>query len=440
MVEKQSQCRGGRVTIACGRRRRSRRTPVVLDLIAIGSQLRLHRVSLASRRHCSGMVAGNHTVRLDRQLTEMPNGTPRWSRAVTPEAHFITLCTREAEAVPEAQWRAACAAVSDWDRVVTTADDHRVTAFVRRGAARGATLLPADAERGLRGDVLIRWTLTKQLSAMLIRSVAALVAAQVPVIVLKGPALAATIYPAAGLRPYDDIDLVVQAGDDDAAAAALRDCGLVEGSFDAEVRRRAHGGHLHDAAYHRVFRSQNEQLMIELHADPLQLGLATTCEAGRWERAQPVAGLPGALMLGWEDQIVQLSVHAHKHGFSRLIWLKDLDLLLRRQAVNWDLVARVARAEGVTASVWCTLEHSAAVLGSPVPPAALARFRPAALTRALYRRLWPLERTAALDGHMRRRAVQFHAAESWRGMVPSLVLMGRRRERCQAIFSAVFQR
>jgi hypothetical protein len=41
---------------------------------------------------------------------------------------------------------------------------------------------------------------------------------------------------------------------------------------------------------------------------------------------------------------------------------------------------------------------------------------------------------------MRRRAVQFLAADSWRGMLPNLVLMGRRGDRLRAIASAVLGR
>jgi hypothetical protein len=136
------------------------------------------------------------------------------------------------------------------------------------------------------------------------------------------------------------------------------------------------------------------------------------------------------------------AVHVHKHGFDRLIWLKDLDLLLRahRDRLDWNLVTRVAREEGVQASVWYTLRLAGALLGAPVPRRPLARLRPNPLVRALYGLVWPSSRIADLHGHMRRRAVQFHAAESWRGMLPTLVLMGRRRDRARAIVRSVLRR
>jgi hypothetical protein len=36
--------------------------------------------------------------------------------------------------------------------------------------------------------------------------------------------------------------------------------------------------------------------------------------------------------------------------------------------------------------------------------------------------------------------VQFHAAESWRGMLPSLLLMERRRSRARAILQYLIHR
>jgi hypothetical protein len=86
--------------------------------------------------------------------------------------------------------------------------------------------------------------------------------------------------------------------------------------------------------------------------------------------------------------------------------------------------------------VWYSLLLAGEVLGAPVPPAALAALRPPLAVRALYRRAWPAARIAGLEGFMRRRAVQFHAAESWRGVLPSLLFMGRRRERALAVLHA----
>ena len=146
-------------------------------------------------------------------------------------------------------------------------------------------------------------------------------------------------------------------------------------------------------------------------------------------------------MLGREDQLVQLAVHAHKHGFSRLIWLKDIDLLVRSEGdrADWDLVTRAARREGVVGSLWYSLSLISGLLGTPLPVSA-ARIRPSAPLRRLFSILWPEARIAALEGKMRRRAVQLHVADSWRGVLPSLLLMGRRGERVVIIARSLLGR
>jgi hypothetical protein len=140
--------------------------------------------------------------------------------------------------------------------------------------------------------------------------------------------------------------------------------------------------------------------------------------------------------------VIQLSVHVHKHGFNRLIWLKDLDLLVRElgDSMDWKVVHASARAEGVEGSVWYTLWLASQVLGTPLPAGPMRALAPILPIRQLYRMVWPPAGVADLRGHMRRRAVQFLAADSWRGMLPNLVLMGRRGDRLRAIASAVLRR
>jgi hypothetical protein len=88
------------------------------------------------------------------------------------------------------------------------------------------------------------------------------------------------------------------------------------------------------------------------------------------------------------------------------------------------LIEGVARQEGVAASVWYALRLTCRLLGGPYPEAA-THLAPRNVMRLLYAAVWPMARLANLDGFLRRRAVQFHAAESWHGMLPSLILMGR---------------
>jgi hypothetical protein len=318
-----------------------------------------------------------------------------------------------------------------------------VAGFVRQAIARDGLAVPPIVAEGLRTIALTQITHVARLGAALDRILPALQEANVPTIVLKGPVMSRLVYPDPALRPYSDIDLTVREPDERLASETLVRTGLVEVPHGAEVDRLTHAHHVHGgSAFHRVFMAPGGGVMVELHLDPLQMGLRPTREAARWERAQPMPELPGALMLSLEDQIIQLSVHVHKHGFNRLIWLKDVDLLVRElgDVVDWAVVEASARAEGVAGSVWYTLWLASSLLATPVPGGPMAALAPNPIVRLLYRQVWPPAGVANLHGHMRRRAVQFLAADSWRGMLPNMVLMGRRQARLRAIVSAVLRR
>ncbi len=356
------------------------------------------------------------------------------------QAHFITLCVREPDRVESDDLHAAAAAVDDWDAVIEMAASQRVAGFVQQAVTRERVILPAGVEEALHGVARTALMQVMRLDAELERVSERLTRAGISVIALKGPALARTIYGGAALRPYGDIDLTVRDTDEDAAIIALLDSDFREMQGEGDGCSAPHGHGSEGRTFARTFVSGHGAAVIELHVDPLQLGLKPVCEAARWQRATAIPGLPGVSMLCPEDQVVQLSAHVHRHGFNRLIWLKDLDLLLRayQDTLDWDVIARLATMEGVSASVWYSLHLAHAILGAPTPPRTLARLRPSIPVRALYRVAWPVTSVANLSGQMRRRAVQFTTFESWRGMLPSLMFMGRRRDRARAAWRAVF--
>jgi hypothetical protein len=362
---------------------------------------------------------------------------------VSAEARFITRCVRAPDEVLPRELEQIAREVQDWHAVAELAARHGVVGFVRQAVSRDNLAVPPFVAEGLRSAALAQITHVARLDAAMGQILPALNAANVPTILLKGPVLSRLVYPDPTLRPYSDLDLTVREPDEQAVSQTLLRCGLVEVPHGAEVERQLHAHHVHGgAAYHRVFMAPAGGVMVELHLDPLQMGLRPTREAARWGRARPVEAIPGALMLSPEDQIIQLSVHVHKHGFNRLIWLKDIDLLVRTyvDALDWGAVVAGARAEGVAGSVWYTLWLAAELFGAPVPGRVLRALAPMAPVRWLYYQVWPPDGVANLHGHMRRRAVQFLAADSWRGMLPNLVLMGRRGARLRAIASAVLRR
>ena len=257
-------------------------------------------------------------------------------------------------------------------------------------------------------------------------------------IVLKGPALARAVYPQDGLRPYRDIDVLVHGGDVDAVVELLEVRGYRDRYPDASGRLHAeHGGP------QRVYEDHTNGLRVEVHSDHLQLGLEPVEMAEIWSRSQRADfGGVEARVLEPHDLFVHLCLHLHRHSFSRMIWFKDLDLLVRQGRLDWACVRERATAQGCIDSVSLSLELLEAVLGTPLPPEAraLAASR-ARWTRWLQRLFWPTRRSVELELQRRwrlRRLVQF-APETGviRGGLPSLLFTGRRRAKLRVLAAAL---
>ncbi|MGH2347788.1 MAG: nucleotidyltransferase family protein, partial [Chloroflexota bacterium] len=139
--------------------------------------------------------------------------------------------------------------------------------------------------------------------------------------------------------------------------------------------------------------------------------------------------------LGYTHQLLHLAVHVHSHCYSRLVWLIDLDLLIRRhgKTIDWDELVAVARDEGVGAVLRHALATAHAVLGTPVPalPPPTAGERRMGLC---YRRLWPMTKVLRLKQNEHLRLLRFQPGTGDpRDVFYALLLLGRRREKWRAL-------
>jgi hypothetical protein len=241
-----------------------------------------------------------------------------------------------------AAFRRALTGGADLDRALTAATEHRIAPLLWR--AFGA----ADArdELGSRRAALCGMADAFRMEALLLipRAVALAVRpltdAGLEPVVFKGPAVAAR-YPEPGLRPMEDIDLLLPRRDHQRALAALAAAGW-------RVVRPG-GADRYDTV---LTHDEVPSLSLELH-----YGLEGTSQRvtaldpeALWQRRQPIAcaGTP-AFGLLLADELVVLAAHAGKphHGFVRLAWVADLAMIVgdaaeRGTPVNWELVHALA--------------------------------------------------------------------------------------------------
>lgn len=238
--------------------------------------------------------------------------------------------------------RRALAAGADPDLAVSAAEDHRISPLLWRALDAADALDELGSGRAaLKGatDAFAMEALLLIPRAMQL-AVGPLTTAGLEPVVFKGPAVAAR-YPRPGLRPMEDIDLLLPRADHGLALSALAAAGWT-------VERAAEGEQYDTVLMHPEVPS----LFLELH-----FGLETASQrvtaldpVTLWSRRQPavVAGTP-AFVLPQDEELVVLAAHAGKphHGFVRLVWIADIAMIVRAAAddgdpVDWHRVRSVA--------------------------------------------------------------------------------------------------
>ena len=232
------------------------------------------------------------------------------------------------------------------------------------------------------------------------RVLAALAGAGVPVIVLKGMALADLVFPDPALRPMVDIDLLVPAPDWERARAVLLGIGL---RVPERWVVRPATGPASKAERDKPFERPGTAVLFELHdrlewmREPFVYDLDAA-----WRRSLP-ARLLGDLevrVLAPEDMLLHLgmhlsSYHAFEHGLRDLL---DVTLLIERNAYEWPRLAEGWLRQGTAGWMRLTLTLARDLLGAGVPDAVLTRLpQPAefdSAARMALGQLWsaPLQR------------------------------------------------
>lgn len=209
-----------------------------------------------------------------------------------------------------------------------------------------------------------------------------LAAAGIPVLVLKGTALAYSVYPDPALRERGDTDLLIRPADVSAAATALAAAGF------ARTNRPAGRWLRQQAEFLRPQRPDGAHA-IDLHwqmsDSPLLSALWSWDELEQDSVALPALH-PTARGLGWPHAALNACLHAayHEHsvyqvgdqvlpGVSRLIWLIDLVRLAGHAGDDdwraFDVLARRSGVAGLCAQHWRTAQT---YCGAVVPSGALA--------------------------------------------------------------------
>lgn len=269
--------------------------------------------------------------------------------------------------------RAAASGVADdWEPVLARMESERITPLLHR-TVTGLGIFPATLEQA--GLQSYRSTSLRNLLLLhaLTECLQQLAAAQVPVIILKGAALAEVIYGNIGLRPMGDIDLLVHPRD----VATVRS--TLEGLGYTLDRVETHPGALTEHENELSFsRPGHVNVNLDIHWSLFDSPYYQSRIAMDWfwQTAQSarIAATP-ALMLGPEAQVIHLCGHLGLHHRAEgLLWWHDIAevLFFYGDQLDWNALLDRTRELELVLPVRTILTRLVDDWHAPVPANVLA--------------------------------------------------------------------
>ncbi len=299
--------------------------------------------------------------------------------------------------------------------VMLQARRHRLAPLLHRGVTTGriADPLPESFREACRR--LYYATARKNVVALdsgrqVLR---ALADAGIPAAPVKGWALVdakAPVYPDPGVRPMDDLDLIVPR---ERRARAMHVLARLGFARTTGGRAALVGGH--EVAFHR--RVADVNVFVELHwawagSESLMRGHALPGGVFLRDLCARSDIVRGARAPTWLGHVLFGAVHGARHAWERWLWLLDLHLLVTRRRPDWPLLVSEARARRMRAPAYAGLAAARELFRTPVPKEVLARLSPGPVRRRLLHRTLAVSQARPADRRPARLA-KLLLGESW---------------------------
>lgn len=210
------------------------------------------------------------------------------------------------------------------------------------------------------------------------RALGALAKAGLEPIVLKGAALAYTVYPEPALRTLADIDLLLPSAELPRAGAALASAGFHVDTTQPEATHHLRPFYLEDG---QVAVELHDRLLPEPHPYAIDL-------ADLWARAElgEIAGVE-ARVLALPDALLYACVHlsyAHRYRWFPFRTLTDILVIAAAQdEADWDCFRDAVARSRTGGAVYWPLAFASSWLEAPVPERVLMALAPPEPVRRL---------------------------------------------------------
>jgi hypothetical protein len=270
----------------------------------------------------------------------------------------------------------------EWETLVDLADRHGVAPLLYHTLSSLQLPIPSDKLRNLRDNYHRNLHKSLFLSRELIRILEHIEALGLEIMPYKGLALAESVYGDIALRQTGDIDLLIRPQDVSRVSAAVRDLGYTPNATLSPAEQHAYL----KSGYELSFDGEAGPNLLEVQWGIQPRFYAVDYDmAGLFQRAvmTNIAG-HSAKTPSTEDLILILSLHAAKHVWGRLIWLRDVAQMIAMPALNWQWIEAQARELGVARILAVTLLLACDLLNAEIPAGAQNLIRDAGASALVF--------------------------------------------------------
>lgn len=255
----------------------------------------------------------------------------------------------------------------EWEAVLRLADQHGTSSLLYRNLSPLGDDVPSAARATLRQRYERNVHKSLFLTRELIRILDCLDALGIEAIPYKGVVLSEAYYGDMALRQSGDMDLFVRRQDVTRIKNAVRDLGY---TARVPIPEAAEEDYI-ASGYECTFDSPAGRNLLELQWALQPRFYAVDFEMdGLFERAVSVTVAGRRVKTpAPEDLLLVLAVHAAKHVWGKLIWLRDIKQILKAESLNWDWVQSRARGFGIERILRITLLLANQLLAAPIPAA-----------------------------------------------------------------------
>lgn len=181
----------------------------------------------------------------------------------------------------------------------------------------------------------------------------------------KGPALAQMAYGDITLRQYCDLDIMVKKEDIYKIDRLLKDRGYQRIVKLSPIQEKVYIQNTKDLGFYH----KKNGLHLEIHWSLFNKDYPLQFDSDNiWKDLQTIKiNQEEIKTFPIEELLPYLCIHGSKHLWDRIEWIKDIDLLIRKQNIDWETVMKKIDGSGFEVMICLGLFLAMHVFKAPLP-------------------------------------------------------------------------